>query len=240
MGPVEPSQPALRGQGVPQTGPPAEDVRLHYLRRRRNDADLEIPPMLPAYDGVVWTVADPVTGGPGEFFAVDSQLPLGPQGTVERAAKTVSYTIEIQSLRGPWVFRAGDYADGDQVRADEPTDIRFNPETTTLAIPAGVTPGMKYRIDVLERDGPSDGELLASSVTLDADTRDARVATPTGRQPCRRSPREGGFWVAPDRQNPGTPRGDWLLRGRSGDASRPLLRSSSAVPVGSGTHCGIR
>ena len=154
---------------------PLVQVKSELKNERRDDVVMTVQSDEPVtrfalarlgdFNGVVWTVGS--TDGSSavqEFRPVGQSLPQRPT-PVDAPLRTVSATISIGDLRGPWLpapsgwpvgasFEvppsSGD-SDGDtdgDTDGDEGSDLRMNLTTGTLAVPSGIGPGTTYTIDV--------------------------------------------------------------------------------------------
>ena len=116
------------------------------------------------YDGVVWTVGSGTADAATEFRPVDTRLPRAP-GEETRGA-TVSATVTIGDLRGPWLPSPG-WAT--RVEMHDQSDaaavpVRANLRTGTLAIAGGLTANTSYDITAYEQPHLTDDDLAGSTV----------------------------------------------------------------------------
>ena len=157
-----------------------EDVKEDVVFTVRSDDPIERFDLavLGAYNGVVWTVGSTDAADPRlEFRAVGSKLPASPVDlTAEIDEQTA--TITVGTLTGPWLPTAG-WPTGIDFGDDRPgRDIRMNLVTGTLAIPAGVTEGLTYDLDVDVERRPTDASLADLTVEQLAPIDDETVVIP--------------------------------------------------------------
>jgi hypothetical protein len=126
-----------------------------------------------SYDGVVWTVADPGDAG-SDFRPVGSRLPA--PDAQPTSDETVSATVTIEGLDGPWLPVPG-VARALSFEGGTPT-VMENPETNTLAVTSGVADGMTYTVDALQLPDLSDEELRAADLYVVEDSVDREALPP--------------------------------------------------------------
>ncbi len=117
--------------------------------------------VLTAYDGVVWTVADPERDPDAdEFVPVDTQLPQLAQPLPD-GTNTVRHTVEIKDLGGSFLPLAGI-----ATRLALPADLdpRMNLETGTIALPHGVPDGLAYTVESDVAPEVTEAQLLAATI----------------------------------------------------------------------------
>lgn len=124
------------------------------------------------FDGVVWTVGS--TDGSSavqEFRPVGATLPGRPR-PLDVSTKTVSATITIGDLGGPWLPAPSGWPVSARFTS-APTDLpgtapgenlRMNLATGTLAVPSGIQSGTTYIIDVDVAERTDDASLRELSV----------------------------------------------------------------------------
>ena len=115
------------------------------------------------FDGVVWTVADPDRDeSAAEFVPVDTELPdtarVLPDGT-----RAVEHTVEIRTLTGHFLPAAGvarriTFAD------DVDHDPRLNLVTGTVALPGGLSEGLRYEITSAVTPVIAETQLAAAAI----------------------------------------------------------------------------
>lgn len=115
--------------------------------------------VLDAYDGVVWAVGPE---GDSRFHPVDTTLPQPPNGI--EVGPSVSYSVTVGTLSGPWVPVAG------WPTETSLADLRLNTTTGTLASPAGFAEGDTWTMATQPR--PELTELELRRLTTRADEAD--------------------------------------------------------------------
>ena len=129
------------------------------------------------FDGVVWTVGSGSgRAASSEFRPVGTSLPDPPVAAEQTSS--VSATIEIGELRGPWLPAAG-WPTGLGID-DGPgeLDVRMNLTTGTLAVPSGLTSAFGYTIEGDLAVSPVEAELSDLDISPDAVATDLEVIPP--------------------------------------------------------------
>lgn len=136
--------------------------------------------VLGAYDGVVWTVGSGSGDAADEFRPVGTRLPDPPDGSVADEAATVSATVTIADLGGPWLPSPG-WATRVSIDGSNAPELRENLQTGTLALTSGAAPGTVYQIEAATPATPSDEQLVGSQIGLTSPSADLDVLPPAVR-----------------------------------------------------------
>ena len=138
--------------------------------------------VLGSYDGVVWTVAADNSDAEEEFDTVDSRLPDAPRGSIDPDAPSVSATVTIADLGGPWMPSPG-WPERVEVDSSStpPPDVRENLQTGTLALTTGLPAGTTYEVEARLPSQQTDAELTDRDVDLLPATDDLDVLPPAVR-----------------------------------------------------------
>ena len=133
-----------------------------------------------SYDGVVWTVADP-NDASTDFRPVSSRLP---SPDVQPASDpVVDATVTIRSLQGPWLPVPGaptdvEFADGSVTATGAAPAIVENQQSSTVALPTGVTTDLTYAVSALAPPTPTDEELRDHPLEVEKATVDLDALPP--------------------------------------------------------------
>lgn len=124
--------------------------------------------VLTDYDGVVWTVADPVRRrGSEAFVPVDTELPPLDR-EVPATSTTMTHEVEIADLGGYFLPIPGLPTRVEFPGAEDP-DPRENLETGTIAIPTGLRAGFTYEVTTQVAPALTDDQRAAATILEDPD-----------------------------------------------------------------------
>lgn len=175
----------LREQIEPPFDPLAEPSPLAGYRRYTGAENEDAPVLevtgLPAgatirlavlddYDGLVWRATGDGSAPAGRFVRIGEEVP----GQAEGTAATIDLTV-LQP-HGVWLPTVGEVRRVDLGTDERRDQMRFNPETHTAAIPAGVAVGETYTLDVVLPASAPDEDL--SGLPVDAAYGEARDDLP--------------------------------------------------------------
>lgn len=189
----------LRDEVVPPWDPlslpsPLVQLKASLAAEREDDVmftvDADTPierwttAVMTSYDGVVWTVADPDDAG-SDFRPVGSRLPA--PDAQPASDPTVTATVTIDSLTGPWVpvpgaartlqFDGSDVDTGGDTPSGTPRLVE-NAETNTLAVTSGLQAGLQYTVVALAPPSPTDEELRADNLAVVSESVDLEALPP--------------------------------------------------------------
>lgn len=112
---------------------------------------------LDEFNGVVWNVAgDGAAEGSGEFRRVGESIPTDVRG------RTAQVGVTVEDLTGVWLPTVGQAT---SVRfADDAVagDLRYNDATGGAVLTRGLTPGLRYTLDVVVPPTPDDATIGAA------------------------------------------------------------------------------
>jgi transglutaminase-like putative cysteine protease len=135
--------------------------------------------VLAAYDGTVWAVADSQRNAPAQFRPVDSTFPDEGRGPLQTSELT--HTVEIRDLGGVWLPAGGWPVALEAIPTDDERaglEVRFNPDTGTLAAPAGLPPGTTYRLTTSPPPDLSRANLIDAGVSPLVNNRGLSLVSP--------------------------------------------------------------